>query len=305
MPGYQNNQQGTSNTKLFIGGIPKDVSDEEYKVYFGSFGGITDCILMRDANRVGRGFGFVTYEKQSAYDSVLQAQLFLRGKKLQAKRAIPPTEVMENQSLVKIFVGGLARDLDKSQLESTFSQYGAVEDCIIMKDGVTGESRGFGFITFVSSSAVDEVLKRPKFELCGKMIECKRAQPAAALNRSGGSGTNQGQYRQRGGAGFYGARGGRGQASTVAVRYGGQLGGFQQDIQFNNNAHNQWSQAPNYANPNHGQNVGGMVGMPLEQQGYPSSATGFNQSNPGGYSNFGGNNGQSSSYFSGVRFAPY
>merc|ERR1719204_1953278 len=131
---------------------------------------------MRDFNGVGRGFGFITYQEQSAYDDVLQAQLFLRGKKLQAKRAIPPSEVLENQSEVKVFVGGLARDMDQSQLVLAFSQYGTVEDCIIMKDGVTGASRGFGFVTFAASSSVDELLKNPKFEVCGKMIECKRAQ---------------------------------------------------------------------------------------------------------------------------------
>merc|ERR1719397_1678991 len=60
---------------------------------------------MRDSNSVGRGFGFVTYQEQSAYDDVLQAQLYLRGKKLQAKRAIPPSDLMQNLSEVKLFVG--------------------------------------------------------------------------------------------------------------------------------------------------------------------------------------------------------
>lgn len=305
MNGFQNNQQGQKrgdpNKKLFIGGIPKDVSDEEYKVYFQSFGKIDDCILMRDSNSVGRGFGFVTYQEQSAYDDVLQAQLFLREKKLQAKRAIPPSEVMLNLSEVKVFVGGLARDMDKAELVSVFSQYGAIEDCIIMKDGVTGISRGFGFITFVESSSVDELLKTPKFEICGKMIECKRAQPAAILNKSGGSRIGQGQYVQHGGAGFQGARGGWGPA---AVRYGGQFGGYGQNMQFTNHANNQWPQAQNYNNLNQGQYVGGMIRMPLEQQRYPSA--GFNQSNPAGYSTLGGNNNsQTLSYNGTVRFGPY
>jgi len=310
MSGSWNNQQGAKkgdpNKKLFIGGVPKDVSDEEFIAYFQSFGELVDCKLMRDSNQVGRGFGFITYQEQSAYDDVSQAQLFLRGKKLQAKRAIPPSEVLENQSEVKVFVGGLARDMDKSQLVLAFSQYGTVDDCIIMKDGITGMSRGFGFITFAASTSVDELLKNPKFEICGKMIECKRAQPASALNRFGGSGTSRGQYRQRGGAGFYGARGGYGQASTAPVNYGGQFGGYGQNIQFNNSAQNQFSQVQNYnSNLNYGQNVGGMVNMPLGQQGYSSSPAGFNQSNPVGYSNLGENNGQSFSYNNGVRFGPY
>merc|ERR1719285_625749 len=244
---------------------------------------------MRDSNSVGRGFGFVTYREQSAYDDVLHAQLFLRGKKLQAKRAIPPSEVKQNLSEVKLFVGGLARDLDNDQLVSVFSQYGAVQDCVIMKDGATGISRGFGFITFVEPSSVEEVLKNPKFEISGKIIECKRAQPASML-KSVGTRINQGQYR-RGGARFSGPRGGFGRA---AVRYGGQFGGYGPGMQFTNPAHNQLPQAQNYNNLNQGQYAGGMISMPLDQPRYPPA--GFNQSNPAGYPILGGINSQSQSY---------
>merc|ERR1719376_1952102 len=56
---------------------------------------------MRDSYSVGRGFGFVTYREQSAYDDVLQAQLYLRGKKLEPKKAVPSNEVKDDTSNVK------------------------------------------------------------------------------------------------------------------------------------------------------------------------------------------------------------
>jgi len=201
-----NNDRGSQSLKIFIGGVPRTVADDEYKEYFGSFGKLVDCILMRDADGVCRGFGFVTYQDQSAYDAVFQAELQLRGSKLDARKAVPMNEVRESKSGVKVFVGGLVPDVDKQKLEEFFSQYGAIDDAIVMMDSATGKSRGFGFVTFAEPSSVDELLLTPKFEFYGKQIECKRAQPSATLNRL---------RRSRGGA-----RGGRGRGG-----YGGQFGG--------------------------------------------------------------------------------
>ena len=47
-------------------------------------------------------------------------------------------------------------DLDK--LRDYFSQYGSVEDAVVMKDPVTKRSRGFGFITFSKAADVEHVL---------------------------------------------------------------------------------------------------------------------------------------------------
>jgi len=197
------NQQ---SLKIFIGGVPRTVADDEYRDYFGSFGALVDCILMRDSDGVCRGFGFVTYQEQSAYDAVFQAELQLRGSKLDARKAVPMNEVTENKSGVKVFIGGLSAEVDKQKLEEFFSQYGAIDDAIVMMDSTTGKSRGFGFVTFADPSSVEELLLTPKFEFCGKLIECKRAQPSATLNRL---------RRSQGGA-----RGGRGRGG-----YGGQYGG--------------------------------------------------------------------------------
>lgn len=48
----------------------------------------------------------------------------------------------------KIFVGGLDFKLTVDELRSHFMQYGDVVDACILKDIYTGQSRGFGFVTF-------------------------------------------------------------------------------------------------------------------------------------------------------------
>lgn len=48
--------------KLFIGGLPSDVTDHEFRTFFEHFGGVLDSVVMfdRETHR-SRGFGFVTF----------------------------------------------------------------------------------------------------------------------------------------------------------------------------------------------------------------------------------------------------
>jgi len=39
-----------------------------------------------------------------------------------------------------------------------FSRYGEVVDCVVMKNPMTGKSRGFGFVTFKDPACVETVL---------------------------------------------------------------------------------------------------------------------------------------------------
>lgn len=170
-----------SNLKIFIGGVPRNVNDEEFSQFFQSFGSIKTCTLMRDGMGMSRGFGFVVCDDLSTYDQIFRTQLLLKGKRLEQKKAVPQGQVAEtSESNVKLFIGGLAPQIDKIQLRDFFSKFGEVCDTVVMKDSATGKSRGFGFLTFLRESSAEEVLKDPHFELGGRMVQCKRAQPRGA-----------------------------------------------------------------------------------------------------------------------------
>ena len=60
----------------------------------------------------------------------------------------------------------------KYQIESLkeyFSQYGEVVECTVMRDGATGRSRGFGFLTFKDPKTVNIVMVKEHF-LDGKIV---------------------------------------------------------------------------------------------------------------------------------------
>lgn len=97
----------------------------------------------------------------------------------------------------KIFVGGLPLNIATEPFKEYFSQFGEVEDSVVMFDPVTKRSRGFGFITFAHDSAVDWVLAMGNIhQLLGKKVEVKRAIPKAAMVATSASSPKARNYDQ-------------------------------------------------------------------------------------------------------------
>ena len=57
-------------------------------------------------------------------------------------------------------------------LRQYFSEFGKVEDCLILRDP-DGRSRGFAFLTFEDPSSVNKVMVR-EHVLDGKTVRCNR-----------------------------------------------------------------------------------------------------------------------------------
>lgn len=81
---------------------------------------------------------------------------------------------MEN----KIFVGNLPFKVDDNELKEMFSQYGEIEEAVVIKDKYTRRSKGFGFVTFKdedsAKKAVEELNEK---EIQGRNIKVNIAKP--------------------------------------------------------------------------------------------------------------------------------
>ncbi|AMD18617.1 HBL285Wp [Eremothecium sinecaudum] len=89
-----------------------------------------------------------------------------------------------SRDINKMFIGGLNWETTEDNLREYFSKYGAVTEVKIMRDGTTGRSRGFGFLSFADASSVDEVVKTQHI-LDGKVIDPKRAIPREEQDKTG------------------------------------------------------------------------------------------------------------------------
>ncbi|KAF7190944.1 putative RNA-binding protein [Pseudocercospora fuligena] len=83
----------------------------------------------------------------------------------------------------KMFIGGLNWETTDESLKQYFSQFGEVVECTVMRDGATGRSRGFGFLTFKDPKNVNTVMVK-EHSLDGKLIDPKRAIPRDEQERT-------------------------------------------------------------------------------------------------------------------------
>uniref|UniRef100_A0A672LWE1 Musashi RNA binding protein 1 n=1 Tax=Sinocyclocheilus grahami TaxID=75366 RepID=A0A672LWE1_SINGR len=79
-----------------------------------------------------------------------------------------------------MFVGGLSWQTTQEGLKEYFCKFGEVKECMVMRDPVTKRSRGFGFVTYVDQTGVDNVLAQNRHELDSKTIDPKVAFPRRA-----------------------------------------------------------------------------------------------------------------------------
>ena len=103
----------------------------------------------------------------------------------------------------KIFVANFSFEVGDENLKEHFSTIGTVLSARVMKDNITGKSRGFGFVEMAS----EDDAKRATQELDGQSwdgrvikvtedVSDKRKKEASA-GRIGGINTNQGSYEDR------------------------------------------------------------------------------------------------------------
>jgi RNA recognition motif-containing protein len=80
---------------------------------------------------------------------------------------------------MKLYVGNLDYNLDESQLQRYFEQYGEVASVKIITDKDTGESKGFGFVEMADKESGKKALERMNgSEVNGRRIKVNIARPS-------------------------------------------------------------------------------------------------------------------------------
>lgn len=104
----------------------------------------------------------------------------LDGKKIDPKHATPKSKSKANKTK-KIFVGGVSQETSAEEVKAYFSQFGKVEEAVMLMDQQTKRHRGFGFVTFENEDVVDRVCEIHFHTIKNKKVECKKAQPKEAV----------------------------------------------------------------------------------------------------------------------------
>jgi RNA recognition motif-containing protein len=123
---------------------------------------------------------------------------------------------------MNIYVGNLSWQMTDEDLRTLFEQYGSVTSAKIVKDKVSGRSKGFGFVEMPDDSEAQNALSSLyESEVLGRKIIVNEAQPKP---QNGGGG---GGFKKRSFGGGGGNSGGGGYKKGGFNRGGG--GGYNRD----------------------------------------------------------------------------
>jgi len=105
---------------------------------------------------------------------------------------------------MNIYVGNLSWQMTDEDLRTLFEQYGSVTSAKIVKDKVSGRSKGFGFVEMPEDGEAQTALTSLyESEVLGRKIIVNEAQPKPQGGAGGGGGFKKRSFGGGGGGGGF------------------------------------------------------------------------------------------------------
>ncbi|KAI3868234.1 hypothetical protein MKX03_000145 [Papaver bracteatum] len=236
-------QMHTGQGRIFVGGLSMETNEDTLKDHFQKFGEVVKTVIIKDDTRISRGFGYVLFADPSVADKVLSEEHVILGSLVRVDIALPKPKVGHNNPhnqkgfdkmsngnngqfrTKKIFVGGLPQSLTEKEFKAYFEKFGRTTEVVIMHTSTIDRPRGYGFITFKSEEAVENVMQQRFHELDGKLVVVERAVEKKMRKRFNELYGHNGGYNMR-------TDGGRGESlaggtnASSGSGYGGNCSGY-------------------------------------------------------------------------------
>eukprot|EP00256_Glycine_max_P031156 XP_006575100.1 RNA-binding protein BRN1 isoform X2 [Glycine max] len=147
--GKEESKSSEESVKLFVGQVPKRMSEDEVLAMFKELALVDEVNIIRDkATRASRGCCFVICPSREEADKAVNAchnKKTLPGASspLQVKYADGELERLEH----KLFIGMLPKNISEDEVSNLFSKYGTIKDLQILR-GSQHTSKGCAFLKY-------------------------------------------------------------------------------------------------------------------------------------------------------------
>ncbi|WVZ98287.1 hypothetical protein U9M48_043749 [Paspalum notatum var. saurae] len=142
--------RGTESVKLFVGQVPKQMSEAELAAMFRGVALVDEVTVIRDrATRASRGCCFLICPSREEADKAVTAYHNKRtlpgaSSPLQVKYADGELERLEH----KLFVGMLPKNVTDAEMTDLFSKYGNIKDLQILRGSQQTSKAGCAFLKY-------------------------------------------------------------------------------------------------------------------------------------------------------------
>nr|XP_021411010.1 probable RNA-binding protein 23 [Lonchura striata domestica] len=154
---------------------PRDLED-----FFSAVGKVRDVRIISDRNsRRSKGIAYVEFcEIQSVPLAIgltgqrlLGVPIIVQASQAEKNRLAAMAAPLQKGSggPLRLYVGSLHCNITKEMLRGIFEPFGKIESIVLMRDPETGQSKGYGFITFSEAECARRALEQLNgFELAGR-----------------------------------------------------------------------------------------------------------------------------------------
>lgn len=170
---YERNQEAT----IYVGNLDMKVDEEMLWELFVQCGAVKNVHIPRDKITAAHcSYGFVEYENEIDADYAIKILNLVKlyGKPIRCNKASQDKRTQEVGA--NLFIGNLDPEVDEKILCETFSAFGIILSAKVMRDPDTGESKGYGFISYDSFESSDACLAAMNSQfLCNRPIHVSYA----------------------------------------------------------------------------------------------------------------------------------
>lgn len=179
----QNNNSLSSkckNSRIFVGGLPHQVTRVHLLSYFSTFGDVTSLILPRNKKKgCLQGFAFVTFASQTGLRRALDSKEHrILGKKCSIRKALKCSQAAKEtgklQSL-KLFVSGFRRSTSEKEVEELFEQFGEVYRVLYSVNSKTNQFRGFCYVVMKDINVYQQLIRKGVIKFKSTKIKVEAA----------------------------------------------------------------------------------------------------------------------------------
>ncbi|XP_010267419.1 PREDICTED: heterogeneous nuclear ribonucleoprotein Q isoform X2 [Nelumbo nucifera] len=170
-------------SEIFIGGLPRDVTEEELKDQCESVGEVAEIRLMKDKDSgESKGYAFVTFKTKDLAQKAIEEfhNKEFKGRTLRCSLS---------QAKHRLFIGNIPKSWTEAELRRVIEENGpGVENIELLKDPQNpNRNRGFAFVEYYNNACADYARQRMSsatFKLDGNTPTVSWADPKSAPDSS-------------------------------------------------------------------------------------------------------------------------